>query len=209
MTTKPDEVDPLETFESQPAVSFHAPNGGHAKGAKVKLDVRDWPKLLDQRDDDGVIERWDNGDPKKVLVVPVFDGVDEDGKPAQKNLWAKKMGKKAVTSLFQAIAQAQKAVRKDTGDESYRLGPGDILWVVYTGDDTSVAPKKGNYPKKYAAKIVPGERPVEKPEDPFTGEDSGAEAEDPWATAPAEGPASTPSTDPFGGADIGEDEPPF
>lgn len=213
----PTDEDPLETFESVPAVSFHAPNGGHAVKEKVKLEVIDWPKLLDQRDDEGQVERWDNGDPKKVLVVSVVDGVDEDGKPARKSLWAKKTSKKAEKSLFQVIAKAQKEVRKATGDETYRLGPGDTLWVVYTGDDRSVQPKKGNYPKQFAARIVPGERPVEKPEDPFTDGEADA-GDDPWGTpqadaaeaksAPAASPASVAS-DPFGDATGGEDEPPF
>lgn len=211
----PTDEDPLETFESVPAVSFHAPNGGHAVKEKVKLDVIDWPKLLDQRDDDGKVETWDNGDPKKVLVVKVHDGVDEDGKPAEKSLWAKKTSRKAEKSLYQVLAKAQKAVREATGDQEYRLGPGDTLWVVYTGDDRSVPPKKGNYPKMFAAKIIPGERPVEKSEDPFGGEDTGSNTEsgsDPWADspAPAAGNATPPvGGDPFGDATGGEDEPPF
>src|SRR5690349_4824717 len=122
-TTAAPEKDPLETYESLPAVSFHEPNGGYAKGVWVKLEVRDWPKLLEQKDDDGEIERWDNGDAKLVLVVPVYDGVDEEGKKVQKNLWAKKFGKKATGSIFQQLATAQGKVRKDTGDDGYRLGP--------------------------------------------------------------------------------------
>jgi hypothetical protein len=184
--------DPLETFESVPAVSFHAPNGGHAKGEVVPLKVLDWPKLLEQKDDDGNVERWDNGDPKLVLVISVEDGGEK------KSLWAKKMGKKAASSMFQQIAKAQKVVREETGDLNYRLKPGDTLFLKYDGDDTSVPPKKGNHPKMFKAKIVPGEAPPPAA-DALADDDSDA-----FAAVPA----AKSESDPFG-SPLGQGEPPF
>lgn len=211
MTTAAPEKDPLEVFESVPAVSFHEPNGGHAKGEWARLKVVDWPKLLEQKDDEGNIERWDNGDAKLVLVA----AVEEDGE--KKSLWAKKTGKKAVGSLYQQLAAAQKKVRADTGDESYRLGPGDTLAVQYVGDDKSVAPKKGNYPKIFKVVIKPGARPATNA-DPFADEPPAAKDESPWGNdgdgnsgldAPTPHPAPTQvGGDPFGPADA-DDEPPF
>lgn len=205
-STVPD-VDPLETYESLPAVSFHEPNGGHPMGKWAKLEVRDWPKLLEQKDDDGNVERWDNGDAKLVLVVPVYEGVDDDGKKVQKNLWAKKMGKSKPHSLFQQLAAAQKKVRKDTGDEAYRLGPGDILAVKFASEDRSVKAIKGNFPKNYEVVIKPGQRPAPH-EDPFH---DAASSEDPWSDSPAPEASKPmqPGGDPFGPATAEDDEPPF
>lgn len=209
MTTTTPDIDPLETYESVPAVSFHEPNGGYAQGKWAKLTVRDWPKLLEQKDDDGNVERWDNGDPKLVLVVPVTDEEGED-----KNLWAKKFGKKAAKSIFQQLATAQKKVKEDIGDPSYRLGPGDVLAIKYIGDDRSVPPKKGNYPKMFEAVIRPGARPAPNA-DPFAEEQkapaSAEPSSDPWTdSAPASSAPTTPAGgDPFGPADSGDDEPPF
>lgn len=209
-TATPD-IDPLETYESLPAVSFHEPNGGHPMGKWAKLEVRDWPKLLEQKDDDGNVERWDNGDAKLVLVVPVFEGVDEDGKKVQKNLWAKKMGKGKPHSLFQQLAAAQKKVRKDTGDDSYRLGPGDTLAVKFASEDRSVKATKGNYPKNYEVVIRPGQRPAPEA-DPFKEEPAAPAqeqaSEDPWSE-PAQQPKNV-GDDPFGApGQIEDDEPPF
>lgn len=199
-------ADPLETYESVPAVSFHKDNGGFGKGEWAQLTVRDWPQLIEQRDDDGEVERWDNGDPKMVLVVPV---TMPDGE--QRNLWAKKTGKKAVYSIYQRLAQAQKKVREETGDSSYRLGPGDKVAVQYEGDDMNVAPKKGNRPKMFKAVIKPGQRPATSA-DPFADNDAPADsspfADVPASTTPA--PTSSPGGDPFGAATPDEgDEPPF
>lgn len=199
--------DPLETYESVPAVSFHEPNGGHPKGEWAKLKVTDWPKLLEQKDDDGEVERWDNGDAKLVLVV----SVEEDGE--KKSLWAKKMGKKATGSMYQQIVAAQKKVRADLGDPQYRLKPGDTLAIQYVDDDKSVPAKKGNYPKIFKAVIKVGAA-LPTTEDPLT-EDSGQASEDsdPWGDAApaAEKGKPAPSTggDPFGDAPAGEDEPDF
>jgi len=221
MTAAP-EQDPLQTYESMPAVSFAEANGGYAKGVWAKLAVRDWPKLLEQKDDDGVVERWDNGDAKLVLVVPVHDG-EENGKPVEKNLWAKKFGKKAQNSIFQQLAKAQKKVREDLSDPLWRLGPGDVLAVKYVDDDRSVPPKKGNYPKMYAVTIRPGQRPAPTKADPLADSSDGSDGTDPWAdtgndssseprpggSAPQDNGAP-PANDPFGAADPSDgDEPPF
>lgn len=219
--TAPPEVDPLEAHESLPSVSFHEPYGGYAKGVWAKLEIRDWPELIQQRDDDGQPEFWDAREgeepqPKMVLVVPVYDGVDEKGNKVQKNLWAKKMGTKWPDSLFQQLIRAQKQLKEETGDPTRRLRPGDILAVQYAEDDTSKPKVKGNYPKKYKAQIKPGTFVAPPPKDALA-EDSSPASEDPWADAPAT-PAATaapaqakPPTggDPFGDAAPDDDEPPF
>lgn len=198
--------DPLASFDSVPAVSFHAPNGGHAVGEKVALKLTDWPKLLDQKDDDGNVETWDNGDPKKVLVIAVEDGGEK------RSLWAKKTGRKAEKSLFQQITKAQKQLREKLNDPTRRLQPGDTLWVCYTGDDRSVPPKKGNYPKMFAAVIEPGAG-VAPASDPFAEDAAPPKDTSPFGadTAAPAAASSAPnvSGDPFGDAPIGEDEPPF
>lgn len=225
MTTATPTVDPLEAHESLPAVSFHAPNGGRAIGEWAMLEVREWPELIQQRDDDGNPEFWDAKEgeapqPKLVLVVPVYDGVDEKGNKVAKNLWAKKMGKKWPESLFQQLIAAQRELKAATGDAERRLRPGDTLAVQYYADDTSKPKVKGNYPKKYKAKIKPGELPAAPPADALA--DTGSD--DPWSDAPAIPAAAAPAADnsgfgagrtqpggdPFGAAapDDG-DEPPF
>lgn len=215
-------ADPLEVYESVPAVSFHAPNGGYAMGQWAKLEIREWPEMVQQRDDDGNPEFWEaknpgeEPQPKLVLVVPVYDGVDEDGKKVEKNLWAKRMGKKWPDSLFQQLAKEQKRVREELSDPEYRLGPGDTLAVQYAADDTSKPKVKGNYPKKYKVKIKPGTRPATT-EDPLTDSEPAAD-EDPFATPQSDakaaggfgsGAPTAVTEDPFGDATAGEDEPPF
>jgi len=197
------EQDPLESFESVPAVSFHEPNGGHPKGEWVKLKVLDWPKLLEQKDDDGEVERWDNGDPKLVLVA----SVEDDGE--KRSLWAKKMGKKATTSMYRQIVAAQKKVREELEDPNYRLKPGDTLALQYVGDDKSVPAKKGNHPKMFKAVIKVGAELPPTNDDPLT-ENSGQASEDsdPWGD-PAAKSEPTTGGDPFAGGADAEDEPPF
>lgn len=216
MTTATPEVDPLETYESVPAVSFHEPNGGYPMGKWAKLEVRDWPQLIQQRDDDGNPEFWEPREgeqpqPKLVLVVPVYDGVDEDGNKVEKNLWAKKMGKAKTQSIYQQLAAAQKKVRNETGDKTYRLGPGDTLAIQFVSEDRSVKPIKGNYPKNYKAVIQVGQRPAPNA-DPFSDADAPADSS-PFADEPAAPASSSPTQpggDPFGAAAPGEDdEPPF
>lgn len=207
MTSTIPETDPLDSYESVPAVSFHEPNGGYAKGKWAKLTVRDYPQLIQQRDDDGNPEFWDatrpgeEPQPKLVLVIAV---TDEEG--VDKNLWAKKMGKKWPGSLYQQLVKAQKDLKEATGDPTRRLRPGDVLAVQYAADDTSKPKVKGNYPKLFKATIKPGDLPATPPADALA-----EEAGDPWADTPvaaADGPRQ-PGGDPFGAATPGDDEPPF
>lgn len=206
MTQTIPDTDPLEAYESVPAVSFHEPNGGYAKGKWAKLTVRDWPQLVQQRDDDGNPEFWESTrpgeepQPKLVLVVAV---TDEEG--VDKNLWAKKMGKKWPDSLYQQLIKAQKDLKAETGDATRRLRPGDVLAVVYAEDDTSKPKVKGNYPKKYKAKIKPGTYTPPPPADALA-----EESDDPWSSTPTAEAPRQPGGDPFGAATPDEgDEPPF
>ena len=117
----------------------------------------------------------------------------------------------AATSMFQQIAAAQRQARTELGDPTYRLKPGDTLWLVYVGDDKSVPAKKGNHPKMFRAKIEVGAALPTQPD--ALADDSS----DVWSTTPAAtpAPAARPATaassdegDPFG-SPLGTEEPPF
>lgn len=214
--TQTPEVDPLEAFESRPSVSFDASRGGYAKGQKAHFIVQSFGELIIDRDSetkevnywplrDGETERQ----PKKKYVLNVLDVTNPD-EHVEKTLWAKPVRKGAA--MFAALIAAQKKAKEV--DPSYRLKPGDELFLVYTGDDTTVPAKMGNHPKKFAAKIIPGAaQPTSA--DPFADEapsSSATPSSDPWAeeASPAATPSKPPAhdSDPFG--DVGgEEEPPF
>lgn len=219
--TQIDEIDPLEAFESRPSVSFDASRGGYAKRQVARFIVQDFGKLIVDRDPetkevnywplrDGETERR----PKNKYVLNVLDITGEE--EVEKTLWAKPVRK--GKALFAALIAAQKKVREQTGDKTYRLKPGDELQLCYIGDDTSVPAKMGNHPKMFAAKIVPGKE-APPSDDPFaddmpsqggsgTASPSAAGGpSDPWGDTPSA--TRQPDADPFGGSDIGEDEPPF
>lgn len=201
MTTEAPEIDPLEAFEKRPSLSFDVTKGGYAKGEKAHLIVKSYGELIVDRDPDTKeIEYWPlkpgqtTADPKKKYVLNVLDVTDPNN-PVEKTLWAKPVRKGAA--LFASLIAAQAKVRQEI-DPRYRMSPGDELFVVYTGDDTSVPAKKGNHPKMFAAKLVPGK--AEPPtEDPFAD-----------AASPSSNPErpSAHDSDPFGGVPT-DDEPPF
>lgn len=207
------EVDPLEAFESRPSVSFDVSRGGYAKGQKAHFVVESYGNLIVDRDPETKeINYWPlkNGEtepqPKKKYVLNVLD-ITEDSDGVEKTLWAKPVRK--GKALFAALIAAQKKVQAETGDRNYRLKPGDELFIAYIGDDTSVPAKMGNHPKMFAAKIVPGAAQPTN-DDPFADSAPSAPAasNDPWADATPNKPPAH-DADPFGGSDVGEDEPPF
>lgn len=215
--TQIDEIDPLEAFESRPSVSFDASRGGYAKKQVARFIVQDFGKLIVDRDPetkevnywplrDGETERR----PKQKYVLNVLDVTGEE--EVEKTLWAKPVRK--GKALFAALVAAQKKVREQTGDKTYRLKPGDELQLCYLGDDTSVPAKMGNHPKMFAAKIVPGKE-APPSDDPFADDAPSSSDDGIWGNDGDGNSGAVPSTtrqpdaDPFSGSYLGEDEPPF
>lgn len=199
--------DLLEGYESTPSVSFDPGNGGAAQGEWVKLTVLDYIEEVQAKDDDGKpLVYEDTGKPvmKAVLRVQTADG-------EERALWMKII-RKHEGALFRELVEAQKSLKEKTGDRSARLGPGTKLAIRWSWN-TAVPKKLGNHPKKFEVRAAPGPAPAPK-EDPFADTTPSAPAaSDPWAepmpAVPVTTPESKPSLDPFGGSDVGEDEPPF
>lgn len=166
--------DPLAQFDKTPAVSFDPNNGGTPENTWVKLNVTDYIKLLQAKDDNGKPKFYeDSGKP----VIKAVLAVEQDGEA--RALWTKKNWVQG--GLFRSLAEAQTELGS-------RIGPGVELYVRWHWDTTK--PKKlGNHPKAYEAKAKLGTAP--------------APAEDPLATPAGPPPAvTTPAdTSPWAGGD--------
>lgn len=177
------EVDPLEQFEKPPSVSFDptrindAGEAGHAMGEWVYLEVEGYLELVDRRDDKKQIMRYeDTGNPMKSIVLKVR----ENG--IQKALWGKKPG-----GLFSALVAAQAALKVETGEQSRRIRPGDLLAVRWSALGDQPENKMYSRPKIFDAKVKPGTLPVGTPvntsDNPF---ESAASTPAPAQPAPAQ-----------------------
>jgi hypothetical protein len=170
--------DPLEAYESVPSISFDPGRGGVAEGEWVTLEVTDYIKLVQDRDDKGNLKTYeDSGKPMMKFVLPVkLDGED-------RTLWGPVL-RKYDTALFYQLIEAQKAVREKSGDPARRLGPGCTIRVRWAWN-TSLPKKMGNHPKKYAAELVSvGAAPPPK-NDPLA-------KDDPWSSTPVPAAAGEP-----------------
>lgn len=176
--------DPLAEIEKTPAVSFDpSKEGGIPENTWAKLQVTDFIKLVQDKDDNGRPKVFE--DSGKPVMKAVF-AVTQDGE--KKSLWAKKNWVQG--GLFRSLAEAQTALAREEG-EGTRIGPGTELAIRWHWD-TSKPKKLGNHPKAYEVVAKGAGR---------------GQASDPLASAPVGAPASsdpwsTPST-PV------SDEPPF
>jgi hypothetical protein len=174
--------DPLEGYESVPSVSFDPGHGGAAEGEFVELEVTDYIKLVQDKDDKGNLKVYeDSGKPVWKFVLPVKQNGED------RALWGAKLN--YDTSLMGQLTAAQKAVKAQTGDPNRRLGPGCVIKVAWAWN-TALPKKLGNHPKKYKVELVSVGAAPGPANDPLSTPTAGG---DPWA-------ASTPGT---GG------EPPF
>jgi hypothetical protein len=176
--------DPLEGFDKTPAVSFDPGRGGAAEGEFITLEVTDFIKLVQAKDDNGKPQVYeDSGNPvMKAALAVKLNG-------EARTLWVKKNQHEG--GLFKGLQDAQKAVKAQSGDPSRRLGPGCTIEVAWAWN-TALPKKLGNHPKKYAVRLVSVGTPPPTGADPL-GEPVGAGASrssDPW------GSSSTSSTEP-------------
>ena len=137
-TTTHDDVNAFLNQSGAPSAKF-ASIGTTVKGTVIAAEVRDQTDFTT-----GEVLRWDNGDPRKQLVVTLQtderdgDINDDDG---TRRLFAK-------GNMLNAI---KAAVRKAGAN----LEPGGTLVVKYVADGDP--PKKGlNAPKLYEAAYKPG-----------------------------------------------------
>ena len=170
MTTPTQERDPLESFDSVPAVSFDPSKpGGIPENTWATLVVTDYIKLVQAKDENGKPDFYeDSGKPVMKAVLPVT----KDGE--ERSLWAK--NNNVPGGLMRALRDAQKALGS-------RIGPGTELAVKWTWD-TSRPKKLGNHPKAYEVRAKAGATPPPA-SDPLAAQDAAPAASDPWSTRPA------------------------
>jgi hypothetical protein len=146
MTTPQNNVehDPLQEFESTPAVSFDPSRGGIPENTWATMIVTDYIKIVQAKDDNGKpLFYEDSGKPVEKSILPV----EIDGEA--RALWAKK--NRVEGGLFRGLQSAQTALGS-------RIGPGTELAVKWHWDTTK--PKKlGNHPKAYEVKAKAGQTP--------------------------------------------------
>lgn len=112
--------------------------GDTIKGEIIKAEVRQQTSM------DGQLLTWDDGSPRKQLVVTIqTDAHDTDDDDGVRSIYAKggnfEIAKGEGTSMRNAIAEAV----KDAGASS--LDPGDELAVCFTGESKA---KRGYSPAK-------------------------------------------------------------
>jgi hypothetical protein len=167
-----EERDPLESFDSVPAVSFDPSKpGGIAEGVWATMTVRDYIKLVQSKDTEGKAEFYeDSGKPVMKAVLPVtLNGED-------RNLWAK--NNNVPGGLMRALRDAQKNLGS-------RISPGTEIAVRWTWD-TSKPKKLGNHPKAYEVTAKAGATPPPA-SDPLAANNNPAPggSSDPWSVRPA------------------------
>lgn len=174
--TQDPNYDPLQSFDSVPAVSFDpSKEGGIPENTWAELVVTDYIKLVQDKDDKtgrpAVYE--DSGKPVWKSVLPV----EKDGEA--RSLWAKKNWVQG--GLFRALADAQKAL-------GTRIGPGTVIRVRWAWDTTKEK-KLGNYPKKYQVEATAGQAPPPSADPLHSPVEVGQAPVDPWSLPPVTGDA--------------------
>jgi hypothetical protein len=138
------EHDPLQEFESTPAVSFDPSRGGIPENTWATMIVTDYIKIVQAKDDNGKpLFYEDSGKPVEKSILPV----EIDGEA--RALWAKK--NRVEGGLFRGLQGAQTALGS-------RIGPGTELAIKWHWD-TSMPKKLGNHPKAYEVKAKAGQAP--------------------------------------------------
>jgi hypothetical protein len=126
-----------------PSVAFKIVGQGHT------MKITDWPSLKDSKNfETGQVERWQDGSPKKIILVPVSINSEAHA------LWVT-----PGTALFAAVEAAQNAAGAE-------IAPGGTLSVTYTHD---VPSSKGAHfapAKQYSATYAPPSA-FTKAADPF------------------------------------------
>jgi hypothetical protein len=154
-----------------------------AIGTTITGTITEPPKVVDDRDLDGNVRVWDNGDAKKVLLVTVATAERDPeiaGDDGHRRLYVKGSKNPESKSMTAALAQAVRSAKANG------LEVGGTLTVTYVADGKQE--RRGyNAPKQYEATYVP---PSVQASAEFLGATE-APAAAPAPAAPAANPAET------------------
>lgn len=159
-------------------------------GTTVSGVITEEPTVQDQRDLDGEVKVWDNGDPMKMLVVTLQtkdrdpEITDDDGVRRLYVKGSKNPESKSMTAALSAAVRKAKAKGLEIGG---------TITVKYVSDGKQ--DKKGfNAPKQFEAVYVP---PSVAASGDFLGSDEPVQEElTAAAPAAAEAPAAAPAANP-------------
>ena len=176
--------DPFASAEKLPSVSFEPENGGHSQGEKVVIRVLDDARMVEDRDDDGNVKTFKNGDPMHKIVMRVEEK-QADGTWVKKGFWFPCVRKDG--SLFMAFGKMQREAREKHGKKDLIVSQGFLVELEWAGLD--LKPKEDD-PKKSGRKLFVIHRwKYEPPKDAAEDDPFSATA----ATAESAAPANTPA----------------
>lgn len=133
------EVDPFQTAESLPSLSFKDSKAG---SFEYTLTITGAPSLRQSKDfDTDEPAVWPDGNPKMAAVVPVRVTAGPRDVGTERAIWAVK-----GSSLFSALADAQK-------NAGAKFATGGTLTLSHADDKAPKNPKH-NKVKVYAASYV-------------------------------------------------------